>query len=91
MFMALGVSALTVLVVSQLLDGSSGRFSGRLTVSAVGVLMLVEGGLILFTSPNLADMTPITHGVAMMAAGAGIWSIAHRDLWQSISSRRRQG
>jgi len=90
MFMALGVSALTVVVVFQLLDGTTARFSGRLTASAVGMLMLLEGALVLLTSPNLADPTPVIHGVAMLAAGAGIWSIAHRDLWLSISSRRRQ-
>ena len=89
MFMALGVSALTVVVVLQLLDGRTGRFSGRLTASVVGVLMLLGGALVLFISPDLTDMTPITHGVAMMAAGAGIWSIAHLDLWQAVSSGKR--
>lgn len=83
MIMALGVSALTVVVVLQLLDGSDALVSGRLTASVVGVLMLLEGAVVLFTTPDLADMTPITHGVAMMAAGAGIWSIAYRSLWSS--------
>jgi len=89
MFMALGVSALTVVVVLQLLDGRTGRFSGRLTASAVGALMLLEGALVLFTSPDLADPTAVIHGVAMMAAGAGIWSVAHRDLWHAVSSIKR--
>jgi hypothetical protein len=90
MFMALGVSALTVAVVLQLLDGRTGKFSGRLTASVVGALMLLEGAAVLFTSPSLRDPTAVVHGVAMLAAGAGIWSIAHRDLWHSIASRRRQ-
>jgi hypothetical protein len=90
MFMALGVSALTVVVVLQLLDGRTGLFSGRLIASAVGVLMLLEGAVVLFTTPDLADPTAVVHGVAMMAAGAGIWSISHQSLWQAISSKRRQ-
>jgi hypothetical protein len=89
MIMALGVSALTVVVVLQLLDGRTGRFSGRLTASVVGVLMLLEGAMVLFISPDLADMTPVTHGVAMMAAGAGIWSIAHLNLWQAAASGKQ--
>ena len=89
MIMALGVSVLTVVVVLQLLDGRTGRFSGRLTASAVGVLMLLEGAVVLFTSPDPADPTTVTHSVAMMAAGAGIWSIAHLDLWQAVSSGKR--
>lgn len=89
MIMALGVSALTVVVVLQLLDGSAGWFSGRLTASVVGALMLLEGAVVLFISPDLADMTPVTHGVAMMAAGAGIWSVPHRSLWQAVSQGKR--
>jgi hypothetical protein len=82
MMMALGVSALTVVVVLQLLDGRTGGFSGRLTASVVGGLMLLEGALVLFTSPDRADPTTLAHSIAMMAAGAGIWSIAHRSVWQ---------
>lgn len=83
MFMALGVSALTVVVVLQLLEGSTGGFSARLIASAVGTLMLLEGAVVLFSSPDLTDPTAVVHGVAMMAAGAGIWSLAHRALWNA--------
>ena len=89
MFIALGVSALTVVVVLQLLDGNAGRVSGRLTASAVGILMLLEGAAVLFTTPDLADPTAVVHGVALLAAGAGIWSLAHRPLWQAVSSLKR--
>jgi hypothetical protein len=89
MIMALGVSALTVVVVLQLLDGESGRFSHRLTVSGVGLLMLLEGAALLFSSPHLSDPTRIIHGVAMIVAGAGIWSTAHQSLWRVFPSRRR--
>ena len=87
--MALGVSALTVVVVLQLLDGNTGRFSSRLIASAVGLLMLLEGAVVLFTSPDMADPTTMVHGVAMMAAGVGIWSIGHRALWDAVAARRR--
>ena len=83
MFIALGVSALTVVVVLQLLDGRTGRVSGRLTASVVGVLMLLEGAVVLLTSRHPADMTAVIHGVAMMAAGAGIWSVSYQHLWRA--------
>ena len=70
--MALGVSVLTVAVVSQLLDGSSARVSGRLTASAVGLLMLLEGAVVLFTNSDHAEPTAVIHGGAMLAAGAGL-------------------
>lgn len=82
MFMALGVSALTVVVVLQLLEGRAAMPSGRLTASIVGILMLLEGAVVLFTSHP--DPTPIVHSVALMAAGAGIWSIAHQSLWRRL-------
>jgi len=82
--MALGVSALTVAVVLQLLEGRAAMPSGRLTASVVGVLILLEGAVVLFTSPDLTDPTPIVHSIAMMAAGAGIWSIAHQSLWRRL-------
>ena len=82
MFMALGVSALTVVVVLQLLEGRAAMPSGRLTASIVGILMLLEGAVVLFTSHP--DPTPIVHNVALMAAGAGIWSIAHQSLWRRL-------
>ncbi len=90
MIMALGVSALTVLVVFELLEGRTHTVSARLTASIVGILMLLEGAVVLFTSPDLSDPTPVIHGVAMMAAGAGIWSLAHYRLWWAVSSRKRQ-
>jgi hypothetical protein len=83
MFIALGVSALTVVVVLQLLDGRAARVSGRLTASVVGVLMMLEGAAVLLTSRNAADTTAVIHGVAMMAAGAGIWSISYQHLWRT--------
>lgn len=79
--MALGVSALTVVVVLQVLEGQASLASGRLTAAIVGGLLLLEGAALLFTSPDLTNPTPVTHAVAMMAAGAGIWGIAHRRLW----------
>jgi hypothetical protein len=91
MIPALGVSALTVAVVLQLLDLDAGRSGGRLTATAVGVLMLLEGALVLLTSPGFSDdagMTTATHGVALLAAGAGIWGIAHRALWSRVTSHK---
>jgi len=82
MLPALGVSALTVAVVWQLLDGWPSRFSRRLIASAVGLLILLEGSLLLLTLPDTAamdGMTPAVHGVALICAGAGIWAIAHRS------------
>jgi hypothetical protein len=93
MIPALGVSVLTVAVVLQLLDSDAGRSAGRLIASAVGVLMLLEGALVLLTSPNISDasgMTTVTHGIAMVIAGAGIWSIAYRALWRGVSSHKQR-
>jgi hypothetical protein len=92
MIPALGVSVLTVAVVLQLLDAGVGRAAARLTASAVGFLMLVEGALVLLASPSFADpsgVTAATHGVAMIVAGSGIWGIAYRSLWSPVSSGKR--
>jgi hypothetical protein len=97
MIPALGVSLLTVMVVLQLLDSDTGRSAskqsaaGRLIASAVGILMLLEGALVLFTSPGFSDATGVTtatHGIALVVAGVGIWGIAHRTLWTRISSNK---
>jgi hypothetical protein len=93
MIPALGVSVLTVVVVLQLLDSGVGKSAGRLIASAVGLLMLLEGALVLLTSPSFSDdagMTTVTHGVAMVVAGAGIWAIAYRSLWAGPRSHTRQ-
>jgi hypothetical protein len=74
MIPALGVSALTVAVVLQLLDGGTSRLTARLISTALGVLMILEGAAVLFTSPGLTD-------------GAGIWAIAYRTLWSRVSKR----
>jgi hypothetical protein len=90
MIPALGVSALTVAVVLQLLDGGTSRLTARLISTALGVLMILEGAAVLFTSPGLTDdagLTSATHGVALVAAGAGIWAIAYRTLWSRVSKR----
>jgi hypothetical protein len=90
MIPALGVSLLTILVVLQLLESGVGKPSGRLIASAVGVLMLVEGAVVLFASPNLtgdSSITTATHGIAMVVAGAGIWGLAHRALWRRTSAK----
>jgi hypothetical protein len=84
MIPALGVSLLTVAVVVQLLEAGVSKSAARLIAFAVGVLMLLEGAFVLFTSPSLSDpfgMTAATHGVAMVVAGAGVWGIAHRAVY----------
>jgi hypothetical protein len=89
MIPALGVSLLTVVVVLQLLEGEFGTSATRLIASAVGVLMLLEGGVVLLTNPGFTDdsgITTATHGIALLAAGAGIWAIAYRSLWTRKSS-----
>ena len=93
MIPALGVSLLTVAVVLQLMEEGVARPSDRLIASAVGALMVLEGALVLLTSPGFSDasgMTTATHGVAMIVAGAGIWSIAHRSLWSRVSAGKSQ-
>jgi hypothetical protein len=93
MIPALGVSVLTVAVVLQLLDGGISSSARRLIASAVGILMLLEGALVLFTSPGFSDasgMTTATHGVVLVVAGAGIWAIAYRSLWSRVSSGKPQ-
>lgn len=92
MIPALGVSVLTVAVALQLLDTGVGKSAARLTASVVGLLMLLEGGLLLLTSPSLSDpagLTAATNGVAMIAAGAGIGAIAYRSLWSPVSSGKQ--
>jgi hypothetical protein len=86
MIPALGVSVLTVAVVWQLLDAGAGRSAARLIASVVGVLMLLEGALMLLTSSSFSDpagMTTATHAVAMIVAGAGIWGISHRSVYRT--------
>lgn len=88
MIPALGVSLLTVVVVLQLLDEESSKSVTRFIASAVGVLMLLEGALVLFTNPSFSDdsgLTTATHGVVLLVAGAGIWAIAYRSLWSRVS------
>ena len=83
---ALFVSVLTIAVVLQLLEGSAPRW----IASAVGVLMLVEGSCVLLTTPTWSAETAATtaiHGVAMVAAGAGIWAIAYRALFTRQRAR----
>ena len=92
MILALGVSLLTVAVVLQLLEGEVSQSATRLIASAVGVLMVLEGALVLFTNPNFADdsgLTTATHGVALLVAGAGTWAIAYRSLWGRVNPEVR--
>lgn len=83
----LGVSVLTVMVVLQLLGASAGRSAGRMVATVVGILMLLEGAVVLLLSPGFSDaagMTTSAHGVAMITAGTGVWAIAYRSLWDRV-------
>jgi hypothetical protein len=89
---ALGVAVLTIAVVLQLFEGAINRSTARLICSAVGVLLILEGAWVMLTSPSWAGETgptTATHGIALIAAGAGIWAIAYRALWDRVARRRR--
>ena len=89
MIPALGVSLLTVVVALQLFEEEVSKSATRLIASAVGVLMVLEGAVVLLTNPSFTDdpgITTATHGVALLVAGAGIWAIAYRSLWTRQSS-----
>jgi len=86
---ALGVSALTVAVVLQLLDVDIHRFAGRLTASTLGLLLSLEGVLCLLAARGMsgdAGRTTLAHAVVLVMAGAAIWSLGHRDLWSRENS-----
>jgi hypothetical protein len=79
---------LTVAVVLQLLESSAGKPAARLIASAVGVLMLLEGAIVLLRSSRFADdagQTTAAHGIALVVAGAGVWALSYRILWTRVT------
>ena len=84
MIVALGVVVLVIAVVRQLLPESRSRLTVPMIATALGMVVLIEGAVVLLKLPGLADdsrMTTAAHGIAMVLAGAGIWGIAHRSRW----------
>ena len=84
---ALGVSLLTIAVVLQLLEDDASRLVARMNATAAAVLLLLEGSWVLFTSRSWsgeAALTTNSHGIAMLAAGAGIWAITYLPLSNGI-------